>query len=173
MTSSRNYANIDVHDLYKTSFKVEGIISDAERWVFCENMMEIRLRIIQWWYWIEDGSAEKKYPDPTDTSILQERADKFISELEDDMLKEKNRWKALSKNAGPGFDRLLPHARIAMAQDIMRMFKPSKQIRNEAGKRVQDGEHLPPLDARTSPSPAHDYDPIGEAYAQYYGDLFS
>ena len=102
-----SYEDMTIKELYtslkysSTSHRIYGSILTAEEvacdWVEAENMMAIRLVLIEWFDALQDGTANDRYLDPTNMEapvgrpITQERADLFVEELEDDMLKEKAR----------------------------------------------------------------------------------
>ena len=115
----------------------------AAEWVEAENIFAVRAVIIEWFNALNDGTANDRYPDPTclegppGEPITEERADKFVEELEDDMLKESVRFRGLGKEVGPGFPRLEPHARLAFMQAMWQVMKTKEQIKSEALERIR------------------------------------
>lgn len=148
-----SYENMAVEELYvslkysSTSHRIYGSILTAEEvacdWVEAENMMAIRLILIEWFDALQDGTANDRYPDPLNMEapagkpITQERADLFVEELEEDMLMEKARFRGLKREAGPGYTRLEPHARIAFMQAVWRVMLTPEEIKSEARRRLK------------------------------------
>jgi len=148
-----SYANMTVAELYtsvKFSYPYVSTSEDAAvGWIEAENIFDVRAIIIEWFDALNDGTANDRYPDPIclegppGKPITEERADKFIEELEADMLKEWMRFGSLGREAGPGFDRLEPHARMAFMQAVWQVMKTMDQIQEEAAERTKAKE-LPP-----------------------------
>lgn len=141
-----NYSDMTADQMYTSSIGVYGsdINKRAYIWVECENALEVRAVWCEWFDALENGTANKRQPDPTNLNtpdgrrITQGRADIFIEELEADFYIENKRWRGLGKDAGPGFDRLEPHARIAFMQAIWRVMKTEEQIEEEAKERLEN-----------------------------------
>ena len=115
----------------------------AAEWIEAENVFDVRAVLIEWFDALNDGTANDRYPDPTclegppGEPITEERADKFVEVLEDDMLKESGRFRGLGKEVGPGFPRLEPHARLAFMQAVWQVMKTKEQIKLEAIDRIR------------------------------------
>ena len=149
MTVKEIYASLKYSP---TSNRTYGTVLTAEEaacdWVEAENMMDIRRVLIEWFDELQDGTANDRYPDPTKMEapvgkpITQERANLFVEELEDDMLIEKARFRGLKKEAGPGYTRLEPHARVAFMQSMWRTMMTAEEIKAEARKRLKS-KNLP------------------------------
>lgn len=118
--------------------------SQAMHWVEAENDMKVREIICKWFNLLEAGTANDIDPDPFNTNITQDRADKLVEEMDADFMIEAGRFKSLNKEVGPEFSRLTPSARIAMAQDIWSVLKTDREIELETYKRLKAGEELPP-----------------------------
>lgn len=117
--------------------------STPESWVEAENVMKVRELVCGWFNAMESGEANNRYPDPYGKAISQQKADKFIKELDDDFNKESGRFEGLSADVGPEFFRLKPHARLAFAQEFFSLVMTKAQIKKEAKRRVKAGVKFP------------------------------
>lgn len=119
----------------------------ATSWVEAENIQAAYAILIKWFGYMQRGQADLKYPDPKFVTPLgwkpltQELADLLIKEIAEDYEIEHARFPG---GRGPGFDRLLPHSRLALAQELMLVLKSEKEINEEAKQRLAAGEILPP-----------------------------
>ncbi|MBI2020215.1 hypothetical protein HYS94_02230 [Candidatus Daviesbacteria bacterium] len=131
--------------------------SQAQAWVEAENDFAVRAIIGKWFKYLEEGIANDRYPDPLNTTISQERADKLIEELDADFMIESGRFANLGVETGPEFFRLEPYAKRAFAQDIWSVMKTDKDIEMETVQRLNAGEELPPKQFQYENSFEEDY----------------
>jgi len=154
LVPERDYTDIDTGKIYRstTTYGSQKAIevSRAVRWVESENIMEIRAVTIKWFNMMESGEADTQYPDPFDTTISQDKADRLISELDADFAAERYRYRNIGVTAGPGFERLSAHARLAFAQEFFSVLKSREQLEAEAQQRLSAGEQIPPAEYKNS-----------------------
>ena len=118
--------------------------NNMEAWVCAQNDMEVRQVIIDWFYALENGTAEMRLPDPRDETLTQEKADKIIKAIDDDFAIEKNRYHGLNVDKGPEFfERLSPRGRFTMSQEILAVLLTPEQIEEIAAKKIKAREALP------------------------------
>lgn len=118
-------------------------------WVEAENNSAVFAVLMRWFGLMQAGTADQQYPDPTWKqfespglrALTPEVADELIAEIEADFEIEKNRY---PEGVGPGYYRLMPHARMALAQELYKALKTDAQIKAEAEARRASGETLPP-----------------------------
>ena len=99
---------------------------------------------------MQSREAEQRWPDPQGGAVSVELADMLIEELDADFNKEVNRFPGIDPEAGPAFHRLLPHARLAVAQEMLGVLKSEAQLEEEMERRMKNGEKLPPEDSNES-----------------------
>ena len=141
-----SYADITIRDIFevtRSGKSRENKYEIAYAWVEAENIMELRMLISSWFDLLESGEADGRHPSLNFTAT-QEEADHVIDELEADFTLERARFPDSDPNNGPGFNRLLPHSRVAFLEEIREKLKSSEQITDEANKRVNSGEVIPP-----------------------------
>ena len=149
-----DYTDIDTGKIYRSTTTYSGQeaidASRAVRWVESENIMEIRAVTIKWFNMMESGEAATQYPDPFDTTISQDDADKLVHELDLDFDAERYRYKNIGVTAGPGFERLSASARLAFAQEFFSVLKSREQLEAEAQQRLSAGEQIPPAEYKNT-----------------------
>lgn len=140
------YTNLTVADLYAGDVikNTDKPLECAYYWIEAENMWMVRVIISKWFRWLNEGVANNHYPDLRQKVFSRERADAFIEALEDDMMIEEPRFSHLNRDAGPGFDRLVPHARQAFIQDVWSVLKTRAELWAEAEQRLKAGIRTPP-----------------------------
>lgn len=140
------YSNLTVADLYQGDVykDMSKPLECAYYWVEAENVWLVRATVAKWFDWLNEDVANKHYPDTRGKMFTQERADAFVEALEDDMMREESRFSQLGKDAGPGFLRLEPHARVAFMQDVWLVMKTKEELWDEAGRRLGAGIKAPP-----------------------------
>jgi len=141
------YENMKVADIY-LSMPKNRVASTADYWVEAENIFTVRAIFIDWFNAMEDGSAANRYPDLNDATYIMEDADKLVKELDADFDIEKRRYHGLKVEAGPGYERLAPHSRLAFAQEVFGAVLSESEIYIEAKRRLEAGETIPPEDAK-------------------------
>ena len=147
-----DYGDWSARTLYGRGNIIEG--SSDRRWVEAENDSAIFAVIVDWYGLMEAGTADLQYPDPgwRDSDypdlipLTPEYVDHLIAEIDADFEQEKKRFPQ-STGLGPEFSRLMPHARMALAQAIHRVLKTEVQMGAEAQRRLDAGEALPPAEA--------------------------
>ena len=149
-----DYGDWSPRILYERGNIIEG--SSGRRWVEAENDSAIFAVIVDWFDMMEAGTAALQYPDPgwRDSNypalapLTPEYVDHLIAEIDADFEHEGNRFPQ-STGLGPEFSRLMPHARMALAQAIYRVLKTDAQMEAEAQRRLDAGEALPPAEVST------------------------
>ena len=136
-----DYSKTTIQEIYSSVYNYG---QPEESYLEAENIFEFRKLIIKWFNMIENGTANKIYPDFFDNSVTLEKANLLIEEIEDDFLKESGRWEYLNVNAGPGFTRLNPPAKIAFAQQIFKLIKSPEQITKEVEEKKRNNEKIIP-----------------------------
>lgn len=89
-----------------------------------EPVRKARELLEDWFGAMENGSVEQRLPDPLySVTISQERADKIVALLDEEFDRELS-WASNPDvdgggyNTGPGFSRLRPIQRLALAQQL-------------------------------------------------------
>lgn len=124
-----------------------GWNNNMEAWVCAQNDMAVRAIIIDWFYALENGTAELRLPDPRDNVLTQDKADRIIQTIDDDFYSEHNRYSGLHVDKGPEyFLRLSPRGRFTMAQEILSVLMKPEQIEEEAARRIKNKETIPNMD---------------------------
>ena len=88
----------------------------------------VRRLLEDWFRAIEDGTVEQRLPDPMyPVSILQEAADRIVANLDAEFERELRSWAYQETvggyTVGPGFQRLQPAQRLALAQQLHRLLR--------------------------------------------------
>lgn len=118
-----SYEKTSYHDILATvqssmGYQVEPV-AEAE----AENIMAVWDIVKRWFGYMQAGEALYKHPDPTWKSkpgrkpLTPEMADLLIKEITEDFAIERGRFPSTS-GLGPGFERLMPEARLAFAQEL-------------------------------------------------------
>jgi len=137
-----DYTNITIHDVFLAIYDYS---KPEESYLEAQNIMDFRELLCLWFKMIEDGRAEKIYPDFSETLVTLDLANLLINEIEDDCLIELPR--AMSVNGttkGPGFTRLNDHAKIAFAQQVFSLIKSPEQITKEIEEKHRNHEVIIP-----------------------------
>ena len=84
------------------------------------------IALLEEWFWaIESGTANNRYPG-LDCSVSQEKADNLVEIIEgfieEEIKTHPSHWARKGKDAPPDFRRLAPHARRAMAEQLVEVF---------------------------------------------------
>lgn len=119
----------------------------AYDWLEAENDAAVWAIVQKWFEYMESGQAAHMYPDPAPQPkrgckpLTPELADYLIAELDDDFNEERGRF---PEGHGPEFSRLLPHARLAFAQELYGAMKTGKELETAAKQAIREGLLLPP-----------------------------
>ena len=154
------YYNVTPHTLFQSvlsannsmfGYTVGDPLVTHKAWHEAVNIYECWKVVQIWFELIESGEAIHRYPDPfwkdedhpEFTSLTQEVADKFISEMDEDFMVEKSRFQGRS---APEFERLPPHSRLAFVQELYGLIKSSVELQCMAEDSTEQGLELPPKD---------------------------
>ena len=91
--------------------------------------VQLTRRLLEDWFRaMEDGSVRQRFPDPLyPVRISQEAADSIAEKLDTEFEREVRSWAyqttAGGYTAGPGFRRLAPQQRLALAQQLHRILR--------------------------------------------------
>ena len=150
------YYNVNPQTLYQSCLSANYALQStndkqtrALAWVEAENVFEVWKIVQRWFEMMDNGDYFDRYPDPNwrdedhpqFTALTMEVADKFVYEMDEDFLVEKNRFQG---KLAPDFGRLPEHSRLAFVQECYLTMKSSVQIREEAMERLKAGEVMPP-----------------------------
>ena len=149
------YQNITPRTLYQSCMpgpwgQTTGNDNDLIRacaWVEAENVYAVWKVVCDWFDALEDGSVQHRLPDPLwqppegKAPLTQEAADTLIEHLDDDFMLERTRFRG---RLAPEFSRLEAPQRLAFAQAIWDVLKTRSQVIDEAKRRLDAGEELPP-----------------------------
>lgn len=151
------YYNVTPHGIYDSSIGTYGSdwgpagepMTKACMWVACVNTYDTYKLVIQWFWRMEEGGLDTIEPDPDwrtgdypeKAKLTQDLADAWVEGIDEDFNIEKGRFRGRNP---PEFLRLPGPARIALMQEVYRVQMSTAQIRQEAERRLEEGEELPP-----------------------------
>src|SRR3990167_2283777 len=97
---------------------------------------DARVLLERWFRAIEDGSVNRYRPDPRYVVVIEQSAcDAIIDRIELEFARELRAWAsqktAGSYDSGPGFDRLTPPQRLALAQQLHSLKRKHKRTNSD------------------------------------------
>ena len=135
----------------------EWLASEYER--LSPLTQDTRVLLERWFHAIEDGSINRYRPDPRYVVVIEQSAcDAIVDRIELEFAHELRSWAsqeaAGSYDSGPGFDRLTPPQRLALAQQLHSLKRKHKRTNSDPA--YSPYGHYPPQVAREQavmPSP--------------------